>query len=359
MLRDPAEPIGCVLCVLEHPGDRDRLSGLHGTAAQFGFQRTSAGVQSGARAVDRSRRGRILVLAAVETKAPGLTILVRGTDGLMAQRRLFLFTLALALGFAAHLARAQSCYENCQSSCKDLSGHLNPGCVDNCNRAYCETRVQNQPRPFGAIAYGTDHGAEGISWNKGTQAEADQAALASCNQNGNNCRIVYRYRETCAALAVAKGGMHVESATGPTEKSAAAQATELCRQNWGVCLSDLSACSLTGSRLPPPPPPPSTRGGASWGAIAYSTAEMAAGTASGKADRAAAENEAMTVCAQRGRGCVLQLAFNRGCAALAADRNFAGSGTSEDQRAAQQKAIDECRKAGGARCVLHISFCSN
>jgi hypothetical protein len=55
---------------------------------------------------------------------------------------------------------------------------------------------------------------------------------------------------------------------------------------------------------------------------------------------------------------VLQTAFNKQYGALAADRNFTGWGTSADQREAQQKAIDECKKAGGTGCVLPIAFCS-
>jgi hypothetical protein len=267
---------------------------------------------------------------------------------------ILVLSLGITLIFMPQLACAQSCYERCQTSCKDLSGHINSGCVDNCQRAYCENRNANQPKPFGAISYG-DHGAEGISWNKGTQAEADQAAKASCSRNGNNCKIVYQYRDTCAALAVAAGGQHYESATGRSEKNAEANATALCQQNWGRCLSDLSACSLTGANpLPPPPSPRAT----SWGAIAYSTADMGAGSSQAKSDRASAEREAMSICSQRGKACVLRVAFNKQCGALAADRNFAGSGASANEREAQKKALDECAKAGGARCVLHISFCS-
>jgi hypothetical protein len=85
---------------------------------------------------------------------------------------------------------------------------------------------------------------------------------------------------------------------------------------------------------------------------------MGAGWSQGKDDRASAEKEAMTACAQHGKACVLRTTFNKQCGALAADRDFTGWGTSADQREAQQKAIDDCKKSGGARCVLHISFCS-
>jgi hypothetical protein len=74
---------------------------------------------------------------------------------------------------------------------------------------------------------------------------------------------------------------------------------------------------------------------------------MGAGWSQGKSDRSLAEEEAMNTCAQRGK-----------CGALAADRSFTGWGVSTDQTEAQRKAMDECKKAGGARCVLHIAFCS-
>jgi hypothetical protein len=161
-------------------------------------------------------------------------------------RWIFVLSLGITLALTPQLASAQSCYERCQNSCKNMSGIVNQGCVDNCNRANCENRNTNQPKPFGAIAFG-DQAFEGISWNKGTQAEADQAALASCSKNGKNCKIVYRYRDTCAALAVAAGRLHYESATGKSEKDAEANATAVCEQKWGSCKSNLSACSLTGS----------------------------------------------------------------------------------------------------------------
>jgi len=269
----------------------------------------------------------------------------------------FLLSLVATLAFTAPAAHAQSCYEKCQNQCRNMEGFVIPGCVDNCNRAYCSNNNNTQPKPFGAIAFG-DHGAEGISWNKATQTDADLAAMSSCTPHGANCKIVYRFRDTCAALAVARGAVHYESATGPAEKEAEAQATALCQKNWGVlCASNMSACSLTGAAKPPTPPPAPKA--ISWGAIAYSPTEMAAGTSTGKSDRTSAEREAMTICAQRGKSCVVQTAFNKACGALAADRTVAGAGTSADQREAQQKAVDACTKAGGARCVLHVSICSN
>jgi hypothetical protein len=119
----------------------------------------------------------------------------------------------------------------------------------------------------------------------------------------------------------------------------------------------LAKCSAPNGKKAPSPPPAAPRK-ISWGAIAYSIKDMGAGYSQGKDDQASAEKEAMAVCSQRGKACVLRAAFNKQCGAFAVDREFSGVGTSADQREAQQKAVDECKKAGGARCVLHISFCS-
>jgi hypothetical protein len=125
--------------------------------------------------------------------------------------------------------------------------------------------------------------------------------------------------------------------------------------------------SVSWKRRSAPPPTPAPRRqssvrpaprGIAWGAIAYSNRDMGAGWAQGKSDRASAEKEAMSACAQRGKGCVLETAFKKTRGALAADRDFTGWGTSADAREAQQKAIDSCKKAGGSRCALHIFFCS-
>ena len=275
-------------------------------------------------------------------------------------RQILVFALGIAFGLAPQPSRAQNstqyflCYELCQSNCKDRPNYLEKTeCVQNCSMG-CK-KDDTQPRPYGAIAYGTDHAAEGISWNKGSQAEADRTALGVCSQHGKNCTVVYRFQNTCAALALATGSQHYEANTGGTAKDAEANATAACQRSWGRCETNLSACSLTGARRPSSPPPPKAT---SWGAIAYSTADMGAGYSQGKSDRASAEKEAMNLCSQRGKACAVRIAFNKECGALAADRNFAGWGASTDMREAQRKAMDDCTKAGGTRCALHIAFCS-
>jgi len=272
--------------------------------------------------------------------------------------RVWALALGLALALAPQPARAQlteherKCIDYCSSLCKDSHGLQDYGCYE--FRCMRPCLAEEKPKPFGAIAFGT-RGAEGIAWGKEKQEEADRDAIATCNKYGTNCSVVFRYQYTCAALAVTPDQQHCESATGYSEKNAQDNAVRVCQKTWGKCLTNMSACSAQGSGKAFPPPPARD---VSWGAIAYSSADMGAGWSQSKDDRTAAEREAMTACSQRGKACSLQTAFNKQCGALAADRNFTGWGVAADQRDAQNRAIQECAKAGGSRCVLHISFCS-
>ena len=269
--------------------------------------------------------------------------------------------LGIALGLTSRLALGQTsaefdmCLNSCFNGCNTGPASLAWGCRENCGNS-CADKNRNLPTPYGSIAFGA-HGS-GISWNKVSWAASDRAAIAPCRRYANDCKVVYRFQNTCAALAEAKGAQHFEVATGSTEKQAEASAMAVCQQRWGACLSDLSACSLTGASRANKPNPPAQPHATSWGAIAYSAADMGAGWSQGKSDRSLAEEEAMNTCAQRGKACALRIAFDKQCGALAADRSFTGWGVSTDQTEAQRKAMDECKKAGGARCVLHIAFCS-
>jgi hypothetical protein len=152
---------------------------------------------------------------------------------------LLFFVLTAQFPFAA------SCFENCQNSCRDLSGHVNDGCVTNCNNAYCNTRP-SQPHPYGSIAIELVHRYVGISWGKSTQSEADKAAMASCiNAGGKSCNVIFQYHNACAALAFGKGVPRYGTATESTEAKAKAAATAECQRlnNGAYCLAEFSACS--------------------------------------------------------------------------------------------------------------------
>jgi hypothetical protein len=182
---------------------------------------------------------------------------------------------------------------------------------------------------------------------------------ACVKEGGAKCILQTSFNGICGSVAA--DGDLVAWGNADTKANAQRRALAECaRLGAKKCALQATICSVWNSNAgtpgrPSPPPAPRKM---SWGAIAYSDRDMGAGWSLGKDDRTSAEKEAMNLCSQRGKECAVRTVFNRQCGALAADRGVSGWGTSADQREAQQRAIDDCRKAGGARCVLHISFCS-
>jgi hypothetical protein len=186
-------------------------------------------------------------------------------------------------------------------------------------------------------------------------------AIQNCKkQGGAQCTVVTSFQRTCASIAAS--GNFVGVATAGNKDSAQKAALDQCAKSGGKkCETQAWVCSAqntASSTTPSTPSTPKDPNAPSWGAIAYSSRDMGAGYSQGKPDRASAESEAMRLCAQRGKECVLQSTFNKQCGALAADGTFTGTSTSTDQREALAKALDACKKAGGNRCVPHIAFCS-
>jgi len=251
-------------------------------------------------------------------------------------------------------ASGDNCYSDCimRYGCSTSHPYAGSDCYDLC-RSSC------RDDGWGAIAYSSKDKIWGSSFALDYKGTAEQVAKQYCvRQGGAKCVIQASYYNACGAVAA--DGDLVAWGTSGTKVQAEQRAMAECAKIGGKnCVVEASACSArssnSDSRPVSPPPPPKA---ISWGAIAYSTRDMGAGWSRGKEDQASAEREAMNVCSQRGKACVLQTAFNKGCGALAADRDFAGWGTSADPRDAQQKAMAACRKAGGTTCALHISFCS-
>ncbi len=285
----------------------------------------------------------------------------RSTKSRIHFRLLFLVSsLIPALGPAAF---GQSCMQSCMERYTGVTGMTNDHKYELCQ---IQCKGQNSPPAYGAIAYSRKDKLWGFSHDLSDQATAEKVALQYCvQQGGAQCRIEASFHNTCGAIAA--DGNIVTWGTSGTKLNAQQRAEAECAKVGGKrCESQASICSSpgpgAGSSLPTGTPssklPTAPARTGSWAAIAYSSRDMGAGWSQGKDDRASAEREAMATCSQRGKGCVLRTAFSKQCGALAADRDFAGIGTATDQREANQKAVDECKRAGGARCVLHISFCS-
>jgi len=230
---------------------------------------------------------------------------------------------------------------------------------------YCNNKpelcnIECSTDSWGAIAYSWKDKTAGWAYGKTNRTDAVRMAMQACvKEGGAKCILQTSFEGRCGSVAA--DGDLVAWGNADTKPNAQQRALAECAKIGGKrCALQATVCSIWDAKAsapgPPAPPPPPRK--ISWGAIAYSDKDMGAGWSMGKDDQASAEKEAMSICSQRGKACVLETAFNKQCGALAADRGVSGWGTSADQREAQQRAIEECKKAGGARCVLHISFCS-
>jgi len=235
--------------------------------------------------------------------------------------------------------------------CGYNNGHMSEMCKIQCRGAAANS--------WGAIAYSWKEKASGWSYNQSDKAAAERVAIQSCiKAGGAKCAIETTFNDACGALAA--DGEIVGWGTGAEKFSAQYRARVECAKAGGKkCEAVTAICSIggggTNSGTPSPPPAPRA---ISWGAIAYSTPDRGVGWSQGKEDRATAEKEAIKSCSQRGRACVVRTAFNKQCGAAAMDGGVAGWASSVNQKEAQQKAVDDCKKAGGKNCVVHISFCS-
>jgi hypothetical protein len=283
--------------------------------------------------------------------------------------RAFQILLLVAVGFLAGPtfvppADGADCVSECMQRLGCFSGGMgsqNCGFDNSHGFEMCRIQCKGQnPDPaFGAIAYSRKDKLWGFTYDQPDRGTAEKLALQYCvKQGGAKCLIEASFHNICGAIAA--DGDIVTWGTDGTKYNAQQRAVSACTEAGGKrCEAQASICSSPGmtgaSNLPTAPAKPKAT---SWGAIAYSPRDMGSGWSQGKGDRASAEQEAMAACAQRGKGCVVRSTFNKQCGALAADGNATGVGVSADQRDALQKALDDCKKAGGTRCVPHISFCS-
>jgi len=249
----------------------------------------------------------------------------------------------------------------------------NTGMTYDHKRELCEIQCKGKTSSptYGAIAYSRKDKLWGYSYNQGSQAGAENMASQNCvKQGGAQCVVHASFHNACGAVAASGDGSVITWGIAGSKYNAQQYAEAACSKAGGkgceaqasICSSpDSSGASVLGGKSASSTSAPALAAPArkiSWGAIAYSAGDMGAGWSQGKDDRASAEKEAMAICAQRGKACSLRTAFNKQCGALAADRAITGLGAAADQGEANQKAIDECKRAGGAKCVLHISFCS-
>jgi hypothetical protein len=137
---------------------------------------------------------------------------------------------ALGLGFFAGAAKAD-CVSACQASTycdseMNASGEcgrrLNECYIDACNR-----------KRYGALAYDAESGAVGWSYDFDDAAGAERKALSGCREQGGNCKIVYDFWNSCAALAAGNDG-HYGIGRADAQEQAEADAIADCGQSGGT-----------------------------------------------------------------------------------------------------------------------------
>jgi Domain of unknown function (DUF4189) len=104
-----------------------------------------------------------------------------------------------------------------------------------------------------------------------------------------------------------------------------------------------------------------TAGWGQYGALAINTNQGSQwGTASNYSTQWAADQRALTEC---GSGCHIVQRIQNQCAAYAADQRsgstVAGWATENNQIAAQNRAVWECRNRGGGACQVRVWACSH
>ncbi|WP_395020724.1 DUF4189 domain-containing protein [Dongia sp.] len=140
------------------------------------------------------------------------------------------------------------------------SGLAHADCVSACQAAtYCDSEMnasgecgrllndcylnECNKTLYGAIAYGTQSGAVGWSYDFNDAPSAENEALKNCSANGNDCQVVVDFWNTCAAVAA--GGGVVRYGLGDNQGQAEGGALAACQQDGGTQCT-VQAWSCTG-----------------------------------------------------------------------------------------------------------------
>lgn len=93
---------------------------------------------------------------------------------------------------------------DCISACmagKDCSLNYSGACSNALSDCSQECMAANQGPSYGAIAYDYDSRAFGYAYQFPSEGQAADFALQSCAENGDACKVVVTFNDSCAALA--------------------------------------------------------------------------------------------------------------------------------------------------------------
>ena len=71
-----------------------------------------------------------------------------------------------------------------------------------------------------------------------------------------------------------------------------------------------------------------------------------------------AKKDALDRCNKNGKACKVWMYYENECGAIAADGNTVTWGTANLSENAEQRAMLECKKAGGKNCSIQVWSCS-
>jgi hypothetical protein len=162
------------------------------------------------------------------------------------KHRLMIVVPVLGLGGMASLAPAQAdCISNCSSFFNSLSNPGNWQQLRNDCMGRCPREEPKRTTAYGALAYGTESTAWGFSYGKDSADAAARVALEKCKPNGDDCKVVYNFSNTCAALAAVEDKGVFATAYAASKRGAEKAAMAACmRQNGDGCVMEVSTCSL-------------------------------------------------------------------------------------------------------------------
>ncbi len=134
----------------------------------------------------------------------------------------------MGLLLAAGTTRAD-CVTACQASTYcDSEMNASGECGRRLNDCYIN---ECSKKLYGALAYDAETRDYGWSADFENQSDAEQKALSSCSAN-SNCKIVYDFWNSCAALAAASDGRYAIEG-GDNEDIAQRSALAACEQSGG------------------------------------------------------------------------------------------------------------------------------
>jgi hypothetical protein len=148
----------------------------------------------------------------------------------VSMQRVAVSILSICLGLFSAAGTAQAdCVSACQASTYcDSEMHASGECGRRLNDCYIN---ECNKKTYGAIAYGRESGAYGYAYDFSDPQSAENEAMSTCTVNGNDCRVVVDFWNTCAAIAA--DGNIVGYGLDDNESVAQDQALAACEKDGG------------------------------------------------------------------------------------------------------------------------------